>query len=81
MQRPAAFILIAGVLCASVALFAQGRARQQGRAIVEFRSPEVRAVAAYEYSQRHHDRQWLLIEFAVRTTKRVAEARAELRSC
>jgi hypothetical protein len=61
-----------------VYLEAQGRVSQQGRAIVEFRSPDVNAVAAYEYSQRNHAGQWILIEFAVQAAKRIAIHRNEL---
>ncbi|HVQ12835.1 MAG TPA: hypothetical protein VMS40_04560, partial [Vicinamibacterales bacterium] len=46
------------------------RVKQLGHAIVEFRSPDVKAVAAYEYSRRTHSGEWLLIELAVQATKR-----------
>jgi hypothetical protein len=55
-----------------------GQVRQLGRAIVQFRSNEVSAVANYEYSQRNHDEPWLLIEFAVQARNRIAIHRDQL---
>jgi hypothetical protein len=52
--------------------------KQLGHAIVEFRSPDVKAVAAYEYSRRNHGGEWLLIEFAAQAQKRIAIERAEI---
>ena len=78
MRRLTALALTAAVLCTSGYLSAQGRVRQQGRAIVEYRSPEVTAVAAYEYSQRNHGSTWLLIEFGVQSAKRIAIHRDEI---
>ena len=40
-----------------------------GRAAVEFESDDLEVVAAYYYSQRHHDSRWLLIELAVSASK------------
>ena len=77
MRRLTALALTAAVLITSGALSAQGRIKQQGRAIVEYRSPEVTAVAAYEYSQRNHGGTWLLIEFGVQASKRIAIHRDE----
>ncbi len=37
----------------------------RGRAAVEFEDDDLHVVAAYYYSQRHHDSRWLLIEMAV----------------
>jgi hypothetical protein len=53
-------------------LSAQGRITQQGRAIVQYDSPQVKAVAAYEYSRRNHSGAWLLIQFAVLSKARIA---------
>jgi hypothetical protein len=36
---------------------------------VQYRSPDVLAVASYEYSQKNHAGPWLLIDFAVQATK------------
>ena len=54
------------------------RVKQLGHAIVEFRSPDVKAVAAYEYSRRTHSGEWLLIELAVQATKRIAIERNQI---
>jgi hypothetical protein len=78
MRRLTALALGAVVLSASGYLSAQGRVKQQGRAIVEYHSPEVRAVAAYEYSQRNHSGAWVLIEFGVQAHKRIAIHRDEI---
>lgn len=59
-------------------LSAQGKVQQHGRAIVQYRSSEVSAVASYEYSQRNHNGAWLLIEFAVQATQRIAVHRDQL---
>lgn len=71
MHRLTALALSVGILCTSGYLFAQGRVEQHGRATVEYRSPDVNAVAAYDYSQRNHDGPWLLIEFGVQAAKRI----------
>ena len=39
--------------------------RERGRAVIEYEDEEIHVVAAYNYSQRHHDSPWLLIEAAV----------------
>ena len=54
------------------------RVRQLGRSIVEFSSPEVKAVAAYEYSRRNHGGEWLLVEMAVQARKRIAIERMQI---
>jgi len=41
-----------------------------GQANVEYRDDRVKCVAAYDYSQRYHDGQWLLIDFAIKTADR-----------
>jgi hypothetical protein len=78
MPRLTVVALAAALLCTSGYLSAQGKVRQHGRAIVEYRSPDVRAVAAYEYSQRNHTGAWLLIEFAVQATRRIAIHRDQI---
>ncbi|HEU4692603.1 MAG TPA: hypothetical protein VFS23_29780 [Vicinamibacterales bacterium] len=54
------------------------RVRQLGRSIVEFSSPEVKTVAAYEYSRRNHGGEWLLVEIAVQAKKRIAIERSQI---
>ena len=66
------FRLVAAVLVAGVALSAAQRptddsafprTKFHGRATVLYEDERVRAVAIYDYSQRHHDRAWLLVQF------------------
>ena len=78
MSRLAALVVCVSVVSGSIGALAQGRIRQQGRAIVEYRSPEVNAVAAYEYSQRNHGGTWLLIELGVQSAKRIAVHRNQI---
>ena len=78
MARFTAVVVALGVACGSAFVAAQSRVTQEGRAIVRSRSPEVNAVAAYEYSQQHHESAWLLIEFAVQATERIAIHRTEI---
>jgi len=54
------------------------RVKQLGRSIVEFTSPDVKTVAAYEYSRRNHSGEWLLVEFAVQAKKRIAIERSQV---
>jgi hypothetical protein len=77
MSRITLAALSVGLLFNAEFVAAQ-RARQLGHAIVEFRSPDVKAVAAYEYSRRNHSGEWLLIEFAVQAQKRIAIERTEI---
>ena len=78
MIRHAVLAVAAAVVLGSGYLAAQGRVLYQGRAIVEYRSPQVNAVAAYEYSHRNHGGQWILIEFAVQSKERIAIHRNDL---
>lgn len=78
MRRFTALALVIAAVSLSGLVLAQGRIKQQGRAIVEYDGPDVVMVAAYEYSQRHHAGDWLLIETAIRTSSRVAIHRDEL---
>jgi hypothetical protein len=71
-------LVIAVAVSASIAASAAGNIKQHGRAIVQYRSDEVSAVASYEYSQRNHDGAWLLIEFAVQATERITIHRNQL---
>jgi hypothetical protein len=77
MSRLTVAALCVGVLLASDFVAAQ-RVKQLGRSIVEFRSRDVKAVAAYEYSRRNHSGEWLLVEFAVQATKRIAIERDQI---
>jgi hypothetical protein len=73
-------ILTAGVLWTSGHVAAQqARVRQHGRAIMEYSAPDVKAVAAYEYSRQHHDTAWLLVELAVVAKERIAIHRDQIR--
>jgi len=65
------------LLCAGEFASAQ-RVTQQGRAIVEYFSPQVKAVAAYEYSRRTHSGPWLPIELAVQAKPRIAIERSQI---
>ena len=77
MSRLAVVALCLGLLVAPEYVSAQ-RVRQLGHAIVEFTSPEVKAVAAYEYSRRNHGGEWLLVEMAVQAKKRIAIERTQI---
>ena len=70
------------VLCACLAsapeFVSAQRVSQLGHAIVQFTSPDVKAVAAYEYSRRNHGGEWLLVEMAVQASKRIAIERAQI---
>ena len=78
MLRLVVTVSLLAVYLSSAAVFAVGRVKNYGRATVEYRSEEVKAVATYEYSQRNHDSPWLLIEFAVQATPRIAIQRSQL---
>ncbi len=78
MIRHTVLALAAVAVLGSGYLAAQARILQQGRAIVEYRSPQVNAVAAYEYSHRNHNGEWLLVEFAVQAKDRIVIHRDEL---
>jgi hypothetical protein len=78
MRRRPIALALAAALVVSVAVSAQGRIKQHGKAIVEYRSEDVRAVASYEYAQRNHATPWLLIELAVMATRRIVIQRDEL---
>ena len=71
MSRLTIMAMCVALLSAPDLLSAQ-RVKQLGHAIVEFRSPDVKAVAAYEYSRRNHDGEWLLVELAVQAQDRIA---------
>ena len=77
MGRLTIVALCLTLLSASEFVSAQ-RVRQLGRSIVEFRSRDVKAVAAYEYSRRNHADEWLLIELAVQAANRIAIERHQI---
>ena len=73
--------MVVVTLCASLlgtTVFAQARITQQGRATVQYSSPAVKAVAAYEYSRRNLSGPWLLIELAVQAKERIAIERNQI---
>ena len=69
---------VLAVVVGSAAIAADGRIKQYGRAIVEYRADDLVAVASYEYAQKHHDTPWLLIEFAVQAMNPVVIHRRQL---
>ena len=71
MSRLTIVALCLGLLSASESVLAQ-RVKQWGNAIVEYRSPDVKTVAAYEYSRRNHTGEWLLVQLAVQASARIA---------
>ena len=77
MSRLAIPALCLSLLFAAEVVSAQ-RVKQLGHAIVEFSSPDVKVVAAYEYSRRNHDGEWLLVELAAQAKKRIAIERAQI---
>lgn len=77
MRRIIAVALGVGILVS----LAHPRAQQEqsfpntkrlGRAIVQYRDKQgLQVVLSYEYSQRHHDTPWLLIDFGARAGQRL----------
>jgi len=67
--------LVAGVLSFAPHLPAQERSfpatRQMGRATVEYKDDILQLVASYDYSQRHHSSNWLLVDVAAWTKRRL----------
>lgn len=47
----------------------------RGRAAVEYRDQDVHVLAAYYYSQRHHESRWIVIDAALSTEERSLLAR------
>ena len=77
MSRITIAALCLGFLSGSEFVSAQ-RVKQWGNAIVEFRSADVKAVAAYEYSRRNHSGEWLLVELAIQSKDRIAIERDQI---
>jgi hypothetical protein len=69
MFRRPMTLALAVSLVTTLALSAQGKVKQYGRATVEYTSDAVAVVANYDYSQKSHDDAWLLIGFAVQGRK------------
>jgi hypothetical protein len=59
----------AAVVFSLAAAFAQqefsSANRQRGRAVIEYQDRHIHIVTAYNYSQRHHDSRWLMLQAAV----------------
>ena len=68
-RRPLCLALMV-MAAGAVALAAQGKVKQYGRATVEYRSDDVAVVANYDYSQKNHAGPWLLVTFAVQGLKK-----------
>ena len=69
MFRRPMTLALGTLLASTIALSAQGKVKQYGRATVEYRSDDVAVVANYDYSQKKHEGPWLLIDFAVQGRK------------
>jgi len=72
-------VLLAGVAVTSAQRGADDNAfphtKPNGRATVEYRDERVQAVAIYDYSQRNHDTDWLLVQIGVALSERGAVKR------
>jgi len=72
-------VLLAGVAVTSAQRGADDNAfphtKPNGRATVEYRDEKVQAVAIYDYSQRNHDTDWLLVQIGVALSERGAVKR------
>ena len=53
-------------------------AKHHGRAAVEFHDTAMHVVAAYYYSQRHHDSRWIVIQTALTTAQETVIHRNEI---
>ena len=53
--------------------------KRHGKAIVEYRDNDLDVVLAYEYSQKHHDGAWLLVDFGMRSEHRFVIEREHIR--
>ena len=76
-------LALLGVLWASGSALGQQQQpppqlRQLGRAMIEYRSRTINAVAAYEYSRVNHKGAWLLVELAVLARERIAIDRDQI---
>jgi hypothetical protein len=75
MSRLMTLALAVGVFWVTAHLPAQERSfprtRQMGRATVEYKDEILQIVASYDYSQRYHSSNWLLIDVAAWTKRRL----------
>jgi len=76
MTRAVAALLGIGLLCGTALVVAEEQGfpntKRLGRAIVQYRDKQgLQVVLSYEYSQRHHDSTWLLIDFGARSEQRL----------
>src|SRR6185295_19310678 len=72
-------VLLAGVAVTAAQRGADDNAfphtKPNGRATVEYKDERVQAVAIYDYSQRNHDTDWLLVQVGVALRERGAVKR------
>jgi len=72
-------VLLAGVAVTAAQRGADDNAfphtKPNGRATVEYKDEKVQAVAIYDYSQRNHDTDWLLVQIGVALSERGAVKR------
>ena len=72
-------VLLAGVAATAAQRGADDNAfphtKPNGRATVEYKDEKVQAVAIYDYSQRNHDTDWLLVQVGVALSERGAVKR------
>jgi hypothetical protein len=82
MSRFIAFAVALGVSWGSIHALAQERSfpgtKQRGRATVEYRDKVLQLVASYDYSQRHHSSNWLLVDLAAWTERRLILERSDI---
>jgi hypothetical protein len=75
MSRFMALALALGVLWGTTRPVAQEQrfpnTKQRGRATVEYKDDTFQIVASYDYSQRHHASNWLLVDVAAWTKRRL----------
>jgi hypothetical protein len=75
MSRSIVLALALGVLWGATRPLAQEQVfpntKQRGRATIEYKDDKLQIVASYEYSQRHHNLRWVLIDVAAWTDRRM----------
>lgn len=84
MRSLSALALAAGLLAAGFPVAAKDdpafpRTKSYGRATVQYQDDQVKAVAAYDYSQRNHESQWLLVQVGVAMRDQTLVKRDNLR--
>lgn len=80
MRRMILGVLAVGILAGSAHTQAQEpgfpNTKQLGKGIVQYKDKQgLQVVLSYEYSQGHHDSQWLLIDFGARSEQRLVLGR------